>query len=128
MARTYLRDLTDWKLSDSHQDIRGWTLRTSDGRPIGRIKHMVADTDTKHIESVMLEDGSEYAVENLQIGEGDVMLCGGDVNTGNRERTATTHTRKIGEDRAFRIPIIEEHIEVEPLRGERSRSLPSKHD
>ena len=69
MPRVRLEDTRDWQLADRSHDVRGRELRDSVGRALGTIKTMIVDTDARRVESVVLEDGTEYPVRDLQIME-----------------------------------------------------------
>ena len=104
--RERLRNLQDWKLSDQDKDIRGWMLRSEDGRQIGQIRDMIADTDSKRVESVVLDNGTELPVRDIEIRGDDVVLhADGTPRRGGISRD--------GDDRReIRVPVIEEVIEV----------------
>src|SRR5688572_2826426 len=69
MSRVRLEETKDWQLADRSHDVRGRELRDSVGRALGTIKTMIVDTDARRVESVVLEDGNEYPVRDLQIME-----------------------------------------------------------
>lgn len=55
--RSLLQDLSGWKLADHDQDTRGWPVKDDTGREIGRVDDMIVDTDTRHVETVTLNNG-----------------------------------------------------------------------
>lgn len=108
--RAPLRELEDWKVTDQDEDIRGWTLRSPDGRPLGAIRELIADTETQCVETVVLDDGAEYRVADLEIGDGEVHLA----SRGPESRTtgATNASATKGDRKVLRIPVVEERVEV----------------
>ena len=69
MPRVRLEETRDWQLAERSHDVRGRELRDSVGRTLGTIKTMIVDTDARRVESVVLEDETEYPVRDLQIME-----------------------------------------------------------
>jgi sporulation protein YlmC with PRC-barrel domain len=74
MGRELLRHLQNWKLPEDQRDIRGRLLRAPDGRALGRIMDLVLDMDAGTVDSIVLEDGSEYRASELDVRENDVHL------------------------------------------------------
>jgi stress response protein YsnF len=124
--RSRLQDLSGWKLAHHDQDIRGWPLMDDAGREVGRIDEMIVDTDTRHVETVVLENGAEFPVSALDIGKNEVRLdreyaarfagAGGLMSHGARTGQSAPGPR----EGQIRIPIIEEHVEVGKQRVESS--------
>jgi hypothetical protein len=58
----HLDDAGDLKVADGDSDIRGWTVRSSDGQQIGKVKDLVVDTllmKVRYLEATLqLADGS----------------------------------------------------------------------
>lgn len=77
MARDFLSHMDDWKLTDDSQDIRGRVVRTPDGRELGKVQDLVADTDTELVDVAILDTGAEYPVRDLEIRPDDVVLRSG---------------------------------------------------
>lgn len=44
-----LDDLDDFKVADGDPDIRGWSVRTSDGRKVGEVDSLIVDTDAMQV-------------------------------------------------------------------------------
>ncbi len=44
-----LSELSDFKVAENEPDIRGWKVRSSDGREIGKIKDLIGDTGAMKI-------------------------------------------------------------------------------
>jgi sporulation protein YlmC with PRC-barrel domain len=77
MARDFLSHMDDWKLTDDSQDIRGRIVRTPEGRELGTVQDLVADTDTQLVDVAILDTGAEYPVRDLEIRADDVVLHSG---------------------------------------------------
>lgn len=121
--KSRLRDLSGWKLSDRDKDIRGWPVRDDTGREIGRVDEMIVDTDTRHVESVILGTGAELPVSALDLGHNEVFVdrdyAARFAGTGRLMTPATTAEHRATERKEERhrgekivIPIIEEQVEV----------------
>ena len=55
-----LDELDDYKVADGEPDPRGWEVRSSDGRTIGKVDSMIADTGTMKVRYLDVElDGDE---------------------------------------------------------------------
>ena len=121
MSRAFLRELDDWKLRDEDKDIRGKILKRPDGKEVGRVRDLVANTESKRVEAVVLDRGEEYPVRDVEIRGNEVIL--------NPQRTAAAgrapvtdrpaETNRPAEydagharDETIRIPVVEEIVEV----------------
>lgn len=86
----HLNDMDDFKVADGEPDIRGWDVKSSDGRKLGEVddlmvdtalmkvryiemkldKELVTDNDRRHalvpIGSARLDDGSDEVIVNLR--------------------------------------------------------------
>ena len=40
-----LRDLTDFEVADDNPDVRGWSVRGSDGQALGMVHELIVDPD-----------------------------------------------------------------------------------
>lgn len=67
MTMHKISELLDWQLEDDGQDIRGQSLVTALGQSLGVIDDMVVDTDQKRVSAVVLDDGRNVPVENIEI-------------------------------------------------------------
>ncbi len=74
MAIERLDNLSDWHLVHDDQDIRGWELQDRTGRRLGTIRHLIVDTDAELVSAVVLDNGAEYAAEQIEIGKNVVYL------------------------------------------------------
>lgn len=119
MSRALLRELNDWKLKDEDRDIRGKTLKASDGRSLGNIRDMIADTDTRQVEAVVLDNGAEYPLRSIDLrNDGSVVLAGegsrfegGRFESGRQTGMGGAGAAQVREGE-IRIPVIEERITV----------------
>jgi stress response protein YsnF len=64
-----LSKLPQWDLDRKDEDIRGWPLRDAEGRTLGTVSELVADTDTRCITQVVLGDGRRIRAHDLLIGD-----------------------------------------------------------
>ncbi len=106
--RKPLTEMDDWTVSDEDKDIRGWEVRASDGRILGKVRELIADTDTQHVESIVLDNGTEIAVSSLEIGDREVHVLAGADRDGSRAANGKPERGS----QEIRIPIVEERIKV----------------
>ena len=76
MSRISLSNTGDWKLEFEDQDIRGYRAVDEDGSPVGTVDAMVVNTDEERVDSIILEDGTEYPAADISIGDNVVYLTG----------------------------------------------------
>ena len=99
--------LDDWQLEDSDQDLRGHTLYSTNGRPIGKVDDMYADMEAERIAALRLEDGRLININAVDIRDGKPVLLMDDARIPapaspvDRNAVTTDH-----------IPLVEEHLEV----------------
>lgn len=74
MSRISLSNTGDWKLEFEDQDIRGFKVVDEDNNPIGTVDAMIVDTEQERVETIVLEDGTEYPAADISIGDGVVYL------------------------------------------------------
>ena len=74
MSRIALSNTGDWKLQYDEQDVRGYRALDADGNEVGTVDTMVVNTDERRVDSIILEDGSEYPARTISIGDGVVYL------------------------------------------------------
>lgn len=60
-------ELLDWQLEDDAQDIRGQSLVTASGQSLGMIDDMIVDTDQGRVSAVVLDNGRDFPVEDIEI-------------------------------------------------------------
>ena len=88
MARRSLNDSGDWHTEHDDQDIRGWPVRreagvgattpgeTTVGDDAPYVRDLIFDTESEMVETVVLDDGTEYPARDIEIGDGTVYLEG----------------------------------------------------
>lgn len=74
MTRERLTRSNDWQLTNKEQDIRGWNVVDAGGNRIGVIDDLIFDTQSERVESIRLDDGSEYPADEIRIGEDVVYI------------------------------------------------------
>ena len=102
-----LKGLDHYELEHESQDLRGQTLCTPDGKPIGRVDDMLANTDSERVEALRLDDDRVIDIDHVDIRDGKpVLLVPHDKVPKPRpdfDRNNVTSEH---------IPIIEERLEV----------------
>ncbi|MDX1530880.1 MAG: PRC-barrel domain-containing protein [Rhodothermales bacterium] len=76
MTRVPLSNTGDWKLEYEEQDVRGFDALDAAGNRIGEVEHMIVNTDTKYVDAVVLDDGTEYPARDIRIGDGVIYVEG----------------------------------------------------
>ncbi len=74
MPRVPLSQLEDWELVNDDQDIRGWPVQDQSGHRLGTVRELIVDTDTELVEQVVLDNGTEYPNDEIELGSGVVYL------------------------------------------------------
>ncbi|GHA73967.1 DUF2382 domain-containing protein [Cognatilysobacter bugurensis] len=60
-----LDDLHGYKVADGDPDIRGWSVRTSDGRKVGEVDSLIVDTDANLVRYIDIElDGKALSLKD----------------------------------------------------------------
>ena len=98
MAHTLFGDTGDWELVDGDQDIRGWEVRDANGTVVGRVGGMAVDTDRQVVDTIILEDGSRFRAEDVELSDGVVYLTtyGAPANVTTRAYTEAHGVRRTG--------------------------------
>ena len=50
-----LRDLTDFEVADDNPDVRGWTVRGADGKPLGTVYELIVDPNALKVRYLDVE-------------------------------------------------------------------------
>ena len=50
-----LRDLPEFEVADDDPDVRGWTVRGADGRPLGQVAELIVDVDALKVRYLDIE-------------------------------------------------------------------------
>lgn len=69
-----LSRLSDWRLKDKEQDLCGKILRAQNGQEIGRVIDMVVDTEAGLVTSVVMQDDTHVATEDIDLRDGQIWL------------------------------------------------------
>jgi photosynthetic reaction center H subunit len=94
-------ELSDYEVADYHSDVRGWDVIASDGRKIGDVKELVADTAAMKVRYLDIELDSEFRrsdeesrvlvpIEHAQLIEDDDVVRLGALAS-NQARDIPTH-------------------------------------
>ena len=102
-----LAGLDDWQLEDSNDDLRGKTLMTSDGRKVGEIDDMLADTDAERVVALRLTDGRVVNIDSVDMRDGQPVLL---VDPQHVPAAPAGVDRK--EITSQHIPVIEERMNI----------------
>lgn len=74
MNHEKLSESSDWEIDDSGQDIRGQRLVNDAGVTLGTINDLVIDTAAQRVETAVLDNGVEYPIANIELGDGYATL------------------------------------------------------
>jgi len=115
-----LSKLPRWELDHKDEDIRGWPLRDADGRMIGTVSDLIADTDTHCVTQVILANGKRISAHELWLGDHVVTL--------------TSATREAGPEAKAKLPAVPAAApargaapaEVTPLASRPKKVMPEK--
>lgn len=103
MARKPLSQLPDWELEHKEEDIRGKTLQDESGKQLGKVSDMILDTDIECAVEVVLDNGSRYPADRIDIRNGKPFLL-----SQPKRRPAEAGERT--------IPLAEERIRIRRTR------------
>jgi uncharacterized protein (TIGR02271 family) len=84
-----LSKLPRWELDREEDDIRGWPMRDANGRMIGTVSELVADTDSKCISEIILANGRRISAHDVWLGDHVVTLA-----SAGKERIAEAKVRE----------------------------------
>ncbi|MDB5234194.1 MAG: hypothetical protein JWR44_1187 [Hymenobacter sp.] len=57
-----LRDLTDFEVADGNPDVRGWTVRGSDGQALGSVYELIVDPNAMTVRYLDVELDSRFHI------------------------------------------------------------------
>ncbi len=60
----YLHELSDYKVSDSDKDVRGWAVEDKNGRKIGKVDSLLVNKNTERVVYLDVEVDSEIIAAN----------------------------------------------------------------
>ena len=61
-----LRDLTDFEVADDNPDVRGWTVRGSDGQALGTVFELIVDPEVLKVRYLDVELDSRFQVKEYE--------------------------------------------------------------
>lgn len=85
MGRISINQSDDWHVQHDRQDIRGWAVYDGSGERVGRVRDLVADTDSELVETVVLDNNEEYPAGDIEIGYDDKVVYLEGVHHAERE-------------------------------------------
>lgn len=74
MGRISLNRNDDWQVEHKRQDIRGWVVHDASGQTVGRVRDLIADTDSGVVESIVLDSGQEFPANTVEVGYDDQVV------------------------------------------------------
>ena len=57
-----LRDLTDFEVADNNPDVRGWTVRGSDGQVLGAVHELIVDPEALKVRYLDVELDGRFQI------------------------------------------------------------------
>ena len=69
-----LASLDKWKLEHSDQDLRGKTVHTLDGVPVGRVEDMFVNVERERVAALRLDDNRLIDIDYIDIEDGVPVL------------------------------------------------------
>ncbi|HSK18235.1 MAG TPA: PRC-barrel domain-containing protein [Longimicrobiales bacterium] len=113
-----MHDLDGYTIADGEPDIRGWDVRTLNGREIGEIEDLLIDTERGEVVMIEVElrDGGVHAevpIRSVQLDRENkaVIVDSGDIDARHDQRPRD------------RMKAVERHDEVRDARGDVPRSV-----
>ena len=61
-----LRDLTDFEVADDNPDVRGWTVRGSDGQALGTVFELIVDPEVLKVRYLDIELDARFQVKEYE--------------------------------------------------------------
>ncbi|HVF86041.1 MAG TPA: YsnF/AvaK domain-containing protein, partial [Pyrinomonadaceae bacterium] len=136
MALVLLSRQDDYDLTNSDQDCRGWTVRdAASGNTLGKVADMMIDTETEHVDSIVLDTGAKIRAADIALRDSTVLVNSGGAASATAAGTragADTMQEKLMPETAVRdagtatgatgevtLPVIEERIAVGKRQVER---------
>lgn len=134
MGRISINQSGDWHVEHDRQDIRGWAVYDASGERVGRVRDLVADTNSELVETVVLDNNEEYPARDIEIGYDDKVVYLEGVHATERKEEgaesepvvkaygdARVRERKAGETAGFAAhePAYRKHYRETYTEGER---------
>lgn len=97
MSYVSLTESDEWRLHDESQDIIGWVAKDASGARLGEVADMVVNTETKYVETIVLDDGSEYPALSASIDQKEGVVYMDEVveEKAEQEGAAREHLRTV---------------------------------
>lgn len=114
----------EYDLVNESQDCRGWTVRDEAGNNLGTVAEMLIDTEMEHVDSVVLDTGTQIPAAELALRDGVVVVRGVAKGEASRRRQTTTTEQKAAmatgagakrvqsAGKEVAVPIVEERIKI----------------
>lgn len=61
-----LRDLTEFEVADDNPDVRGWTVRGSDGKALGTVFELIVEPDAMKVRYLDVELDSQFEINEYE--------------------------------------------------------------
>ena len=61
-----LRDLTDFEVADDNPDVRGWTVRGSDGQALGTVFELIVDPEVLKVRYLDIELDARFQIKEYE--------------------------------------------------------------
>ena len=61
-----LRDLTDFEVADDNPDVRGWTVRGSDGQALGAVFELIVDPEALKVRYLDIELDPRFQINEYE--------------------------------------------------------------
>lgn len=74
MGRISINKSDDWHVEHDRQDIRGWEVQDASGKKVGRVRDLIANTDSGLVEAIVLDNNEEHPASTIDIGYGDKIV------------------------------------------------------
>lgn len=94
-----IHELKDWKVAEGEPDVRGWSVMTISGRPIGKIVDLLVDPSRGEVVmlEIRLEENGEHTLAPIRAAQFDrankiVNLDSGDVQSTSAPSLVSTET------------------------------------
>lgn len=119
-------DQSEFDLSHSEQDCRGWTVVDEAGNTLGTVSELLIDTDANHVDSIIISgNGVQVKAADIALRDNTVVVRGS-ANLDSFSTTETVTTTETHDDTAnyaagnlrtsnegdISVPIIEEQLNV----------------
>jgi hypothetical protein len=102
MGRISINRNNDWHVQHDRQDIRSWLVKDAEGNRLGHVSDLIADTDRKLVETIVLDNGEEYPASEVDLDHDDRTVFLSGVHGATRHEADATSERATYSDAAIR--------------------------